>query len=235
MSKISMLRAIVNKGWTIANRRAIYSQIGKANFEEIAQLAAKSGRCGNVVRYTDAKDFLLADSFVVTREALTNTNLAYHGSPFSFNCFDASKIGQGEGMNKYCKGLYLARTKKIAPFYANIRSKDAPIHFGCTKKLENPVPTVYTVGNIDNLNLKLCTNIEAKDIRKIQSEFQRLHPEIDGIELLNGEITVFPESIHKLNITDRSGVVDFVRNNKNYPFRTWTTDQELLNSIYGYA
>ena len=39
MNKISMLRSIVNNGWTIANRRTVCSQIGKSNFEEIAKIS----------------------------------------------------------------------------------------------------------------------------------------------------------------------------------------------------
>ena len=228
-----MLRTLVNNGWTIANRRNIVAQIGKKAFNEISQLAAKTGRTGDKLRYCDVKDFLQRNTISDTRAALTNTNVAYHGSPFLFGFFDVAKIGNGEGMNKYCKGLYLARTKRIAPFYANIRSKDAPLHFGSTQALEQTTPTVYTVGNIDSLNLKLCTPREAKNLRSIQAEFQSQHPEIDGIELLNGEITVFPESVNKLSIIDRKGVVEFVKDNKNCVFREWTTDANKINSIYG--
>lgn len=233
MVSISILRTLVNNGWTIANRRNVVSQIGKKTFNEISQLATKVGRTGDKVRYCDAKDFLQSNTISETRAALTNTNVAYHGSPFSFNFFDVAKIGNGEGMNKYCRGLYLARTKRIAPFYANIRSKDAPLHFGSTKALEQTTPTVYTVGNIDSLNLKLCTPREAKTLKGIQAEFQLQHPEIDGIELLNGEITVFPEAVNKLSIIDKKGVVDFVKDNKNCAFREWTTDTAKINSIYG--
>lgn len=231
MSNITILRQIINNGWTIANRKNIVSKIGNNTFKEIIQLAQKSGRSGNTIKYNDAKDYLLPNTLASTKEILTKTNVAWHGSPFSFDFFDITKIGNGEGMNKYCNGLYLSRTKRIAPFYANIRSKDAPIHFGSAKPLGNSAPTVYKVENIDNLNLKLCTTLEAKKLKKVQAEFQRQHPEIDGIELLNGEITVFPESVYKLNITDKKDVVEFVKMNKEYPFREWTTDLEKINSI----
>ena len=233
MVSISILRTLVNKGWTIANRRSVVSQIGKKTFNEISQLAARVGRTGENIRFCDAKDFLQANTISETRAALTNTNVAYHGSPFLFDFFDVAKIGNGEGMNKYCKGLYLARTKRIAPFYANIRSKDAPLHFGSTKALEQTTPTVYTVDNINSLNLKLCTPRDAKNLKAIQAEFQLQHPEIDGIELLNGEITVFPQSAHKLNIVDKKGVVNFVKDNKDCSFREWTTDKSKMDSIYG--
>ncbi|MDR2191976.1 MAG: hypothetical protein LBO62_03770, partial [Endomicrobium sp.] len=64
----------------------------------------------------------------------------WHGTPFDYDKFDANQIGQGEGISKYGKGIYLSRGKRLAPFYANIRSKDAPIHFGSTERLENPQP-----------------------------------------------------------------------------------------------
>ncbi len=232
MVSISTLRTFVNNGWTIANRKSVVSEIGKKSFNEISELATKTGRTGDKIRYNDAKEFLQSNTISETQTALTNTDVAYHGSPFLFDFFDAAKIGSGEGINKYCKGLYLARTKRIAPFYANIRSKDAPTHLGSTKALEQTTPTVYTVGNIDNLNLKLCSSREAKVLKDMQAEFQQQHPEIDGIELLNGQITVFPEAINKLNITDRKGVVDFVKSNKECVFRAWTTDKTKLNSIY---
>ena len=35
MYNVSALRTLIKNGWTIANRRAIISKIGKANFDEI--------------------------------------------------------------------------------------------------------------------------------------------------------------------------------------------------------
>ena len=232
MAPITVLRQIVKNGWTIANRKAIISQIGKSNFDEIASLAKKTGRTGDIFSFSDAKRFLHPNEISATKEALIQTNTVYHGSPFLFNTFDISKIGAGEGMNKYGRGLYLARTKHKAPFYANIRSTDAPRHLGCTKPLADPNPTVYTVQGTDKLNLKLCSNLEANNISKNQAAFQAENPHIDGLELLGGDITIFPESVHKLSISNKSDVVNFVRNNKGYNFRDWTTDTTKLNSIY---
>ena len=232
MAPIAVLRQIVKNGWTIANRKAIISQIGRGNFDEIASLAKKTGRTGDIFRFSDAKNFLRPNEISATKEALTQTNTVYHGSPFLFDAFDATKIGAGEGMNKYGRGLYLARTKHKAPFYANIRSADAPRHLGCTKPLVDPNPTVYTVQGTDKLNLKLCSNLEANNISKNQAAFQAENPHIDGLELLGGDITIFPESIHKLSITSQESVIDFVKNNRCYNFREWTTDTTKLNSIY---
>jgi hypothetical protein len=42
---------------------------------------------------------------------------AYHGSPHSFDQFDSSKIGSGEGAQAYGRGLYLAEREKTAESY----------------------------------------------------------------------------------------------------------------------
>ncbi len=233
MASINTLRLMVKNGWTIANRKAIISEIGKNTFDDIVNLAKKTGRTGDRLKYSKARTYLSLDRINATKEALTQTNTGYHGSPFLFEAFDASKIGSGEGMNRFCRGLYLSRGKQIAPFYANIRCPDAPQRLGTANhKLANANPTVYTVEGLNNLNLKLCGEIEATKIKSSQAVFQAQNPHIDGIELMNGEITVFQESIHKLSIVQRDNVVDFVKMNKNYPFKPWTTDTAKLNSIH---
>lgn len=42
---------------------------------------------------------------------------AYHGSPYDFEKFDASKIGTGEGAQAYGHGLYFAENKGVAESY----------------------------------------------------------------------------------------------------------------------
>jgi hypothetical protein len=41
----------------------------------------------------------------------------YHGSPYNFNKFDASKIGTGEGAQAYGHGLYVAENPSVAKDY----------------------------------------------------------------------------------------------------------------------
>lgn len=43
---------------------------------------------------------------------------AFHGSPYRFNKFDASKIGTGEGAQTYGHGMYFAENPKVAQEYA---------------------------------------------------------------------------------------------------------------------
>jgi hypothetical protein len=43
--------------------------------------------------------------------------VAYHGSPHSFEAFDTSKIGTGEGAQAYGHGLYMAGNEAVAQSY----------------------------------------------------------------------------------------------------------------------
>ena len=47
---------------------------------------------------------------------------AYHGSPHSFDAFDASKIGTGEGAQSYGHGLYFAGKEGTAKYYRDALS-----------------------------------------------------------------------------------------------------------------
>ena len=49
---------------------------------------------------------------------------AYHGSPYSFDRFDASKIGTGEGAQAYGHGLYFAGSEGTADFYRRKLAED---------------------------------------------------------------------------------------------------------------
>ena len=53
MYNVSILRTLIENGWTIANRRAIISKIGKANFDEIINLA-HSANITDTFQYSNA-------------------------------------------------------------------------------------------------------------------------------------------------------------------------------------
>jgi len=50
---------------------------------------------------------------------------AYHGSPHSFDQFDMSKIGTGEGAQSYGHGLYFAGNENVAQMYRDKLSQPA--------------------------------------------------------------------------------------------------------------
>jgi hypothetical protein len=62
-------------------------------------------------------------------DAIRQVIRAYHGSPYDFNKFDASKIGTGEGAQAYGHGLYFAGNEDTADYYrkalsASMRTPD---------------------------------------------------------------------------------------------------------------
>lgn len=162
------------------------------------------------------------------KSALQLDDIAYHGSPYKFEQFDVKMIGQGEGAAKRGKGIYLFRTKKFAPYFANIKSQDAPLHLGVSKPISNPNPHVYTVEGIKSMNLKKVSLVESKNISRMQENFERNYPNVDGIEMPNGEICVFPKAVDKLKIKYIDKLEDFITLNRGFPFRVWTTDKSKL-------
>lgn len=58
-----------------------------------------------------------------TAERAVAPIIAYHGSPYKFDAFDPSFIGDGEGAQAYGHGLYFAENEKVAQGY---RDKLAP-------------------------------------------------------------------------------------------------------------
>lgn len=51
---------------------------------------------------------------------------AYHGSPYDFDKFDASKIGTGEGNQSFGHGLYFAGAEPTAKYYRDVLAAAAP-------------------------------------------------------------------------------------------------------------
>jgi hypothetical protein len=51
--------------------------------------------------------------------------IAYHGSPHTFDRFDMSKIGTGEGAQSYGRGLYFAENEDVAQGYRDALTKRA--------------------------------------------------------------------------------------------------------------
>lgn len=87
-----------------------------------------------------------------------------------------------------------------------------------TKKMDNPQPTVYTISGLNNMQFKQVSHSEAKNIAANQNIFETTHPNIDGLELDN-QIIVFARSLDKLKIAKKQELLDFIKENKGYPFR----------------
>ena len=162
----------------------------------------------------------------------TNTDIGYHGTPYNYDSFDASKIGTGEGASKRGKGIYFMRSKRLAPYFANINSEDAPIHFGKGKSKadKNKIdPRIFEVSGLDNLKLKKGSPRDVSNWASRQQEF--VGQGFDGFETTRGEITVFPESIKKVKIDSKNTIGEFIGKNADIEFREWTTEQGKENKV----
>lgn len=73
---------------------------------------------------------------------------AYHGSPHSFDKFDISKIGSGEGAQAYGYGLYFAENEKVARDYRDaltegLRLQGKPLDTVWTDEIRERWPDLY--------------------------------------------------------------------------------------------
>jgi hypothetical protein len=168
-----------------------------------------------------------------------NVTSYYHGSPWRWedDLFDESMIGKGEGATKRMRGLNLFPEENlyVAPKFANIKSADAPIHIGSSNKIEQSLldklnPTVYKFDDIGN-NLKL-KEVSGRQIKNLKQE-DLIKEGFDGIRT-DGQITVFPSSVHKLTKSSAQSIEEFVKANPNVKNWTkWTTNPKEFERITG--
>lgn len=72
--------------------------------------------------------------------------IAYHGSPHTFDAFDASKIGTGEGAQAYGHGLYFAENEGVARGYRDRLADNGGIAYGGKKLTSASIPGPNEVG-----------------------------------------------------------------------------------------
>lgn len=76
--------------------------------------AVKAGKAA--AKFAAPKVGEMLDQYM-RRSGMTMDLMAYHGSPARFEKFDASKIGTGEGAQKYGYGLYFSSSPDVAGKY----------------------------------------------------------------------------------------------------------------------
>jgi hypothetical protein len=64
--------------------------------------------------------------------------IAYHGSPHSFDRFDISKIGTGEGAQAYGHGLYFAEAEPVARSYKNTLAVQHNLQIPSSRLITDP-------------------------------------------------------------------------------------------------
>jgi hypothetical protein len=106
-------------------------------------------------------------------QKLAKAITAYHGSPHSFDQFDMSKIGTGEGAQAYGHGLYFADNEEVAKQYRDELSSPGIIVAG---KPFNSMPEASDAATA------LVTHPDAKNI--LQWSLDRGYPPEEAVKSL---------------------------------------------------
>jgi len=88
----------------------------------------------------------------------------YHGTPHSFERFDASKIGTGEGAQAYGYGIYVAENPKVATEYRNTLSGNRNLDKFVTTVDGNPIesPVLKVIVNKGGNPQKFIEDMQPK-------------------------------------------------------------------------
>jgi hypothetical protein len=125
---------------TAPAKEAAYMGYQLSNLGQIAPAmmpAAKAGlrTAGNAIN--DAMVYGTGPLARITPQPMRLTT--YHGTPHSFDKFDASKIGTGEGAQAYGHGIYVAENPEVARGYANRLGANLIMVDGKPMDFNNPV------------------------------------------------------------------------------------------------
>lgn len=102
----------------------------------------------------------------------------YHGTPHSFNQFDISKIGTGEGNQQYGYGLYFTETPAIAKWYRHNRNiSDYNFYVDGTHILNPPEIVVEIVRRGYKDTPEQYANIIKSEIDKLSEELSEVDKE----------------------------------------------------------
>jgi hypothetical protein len=138
-------------GDTIANPIQSFQQgLGNANDQtrvlnqQLAESAQEFPKYGPKTKELASK---LAESYNPTGMTV------YHGSPYKFTKFDASKIGTGEGAQAFGHGLYVAENPNVANQYAkNVKDLDSIQSYN--QRLKQWMRILFILALIEHLILK---------------------------------------------------------------------------------
>lgn len=143
----------------------------------------------------------------------------YHGSQASFDHFDHSFIGSGEGAQAYGWGTYVSEVEGIAKAYAkqNANKHSRPQAYYKGEKLTNPTGIVIGVFNrmdVDDVSAKeaIARLIEEREKKMNATGYSTLRPrlqkEIDRLKELNPddfEIRYPERNLYSVDIPDDTG------------------------------
>ena len=135
-------------------------------------------------------------------QKLVKAITAYHGSPHSFDQFDMSKIGTGEGAQAYGHGLYFADSEDTAKSYRDsLTANNKWMYDG------QPASQNWKSGALDYLDPKVVSNQgmpaafdDAMSRLKNQSDFYNLAYAPKG----STDTNLYDHAIERLKMLDPS-------------------------------
>ena len=131
----SIYGAVTAPGDAYAGRLDPYSDEGLSRINALAGLMTMGSGAGK------APANALRSGLARTAEDEAAPITAYHGSPYSFDQFDTSKIGSGEGAQAYGHGLYFAENEGVAKSYKDtLAGKGVDLRSTIEKHLGEDLP-----------------------------------------------------------------------------------------------
>lgn len=156
---------------------------------------------------------------------------AYHGSPHSFDQFDLSKIGTGEGAQAYGHGLYFAGNEDVAKSYRNALSSDA------LQMPDGSVQRANTMGDLEELSPKL------KDILEQNGANDKLPNNVRQLTMSSDVHSLIDDAFYNADNTNPNrnmleSAVDYLRTQADDPAHmdgVSSKDLRDVKSAYGLA
>lgn len=133
---------------------------------------------------------------------------AYHGSPYDFDRFDASKIGTGEGAQAYGHGLYFAGNPEVANAYRRKLSEQpgaGVVLYYDDAGLRLPTDLVYKLED-DRFANKWGPDGAPDAARRIAAELRQKADEMRGRGLGGYEVSWWQQSADQLERFADSGL-----------------------------
>lgn len=153
------------------------------------------------VRYQQAKDMAMAIG-----PGLIGSIRAFHGSPHTFDTFDASKIGTGEGAQAYGHGLYFAGKEGVARSYRDALSHqqvmlDAKPASKISASLSDP-GSEAAIKRLDFLLRNEPPSMPIESMQDLRAWARSVNPEFaDVLDEFGGRVSVTPPGhMYEVNI-----------------------------------
>lgn len=152
--------------------------------------------------------------------------IVYHGTPHSFNKFDISKVGTGEGNQAFGHGMYFAENKDIAKSYMpNFSERLAESRMFGSKDIDDAIRKAK-----EELDYVLRNKAPASTVNEVKQEISMLELKKSGAGTTG--------SLYKVDLPDRkvAKMVDYDEpiKNQNKTVRDFAIKQGLLLDDTGF-